>query len=386
MGALIASPEVGDSLVNVAPQMKKYSAGTDARSKSFISTLPERSNIFHRKLICSPDSDSINGTSRKELKETLPMQNCVYDEINNSTLRDCYNYQFPYYRSSKYSTQCSDTVLVKDVGVSCMLFYPDNPEEPVSETKTYLVKQLKREYNDLSDITNKITAYTKDILNHLSKKHQRKRSLFHNLVSSKHAIGSQYINSKGKLCLKLRLLSNTETQFSTHQIAKGSNGTACDDRNVKRESNNEYWKKQIVGNTKHEKEVQTLFIGEKTGTSTSSFSSKKSSSIYNYLTTRKRRSSNQMLKSTLINSYKDKNCKERLKTSKPVVFTNWKEISKSKRSKNNAPPVSNKSHEMIEMKETSSQTQSLNSKINNLLKTRFHTINIRIIKRTKKQV
>nr|XP_033322478.1 uncharacterized protein LOC117218299 isoform X2 [Megalopta genalis]XP_033322479.1 uncharacterized protein LOC117218299 isoform X2 [Megalopta genalis] len=366
--------------------MKKYSAGTDARSKSFISTLPERSNIFHRKLICSPDSDSINGTSRKELKETLPMQNCVYDEINNSTLRDCYNYQFPYYRSSKYSTQCSDTVLVKDVGVSCMLFYPDNPEEPVSETKTYLVKQLKREYNDLSDITNKITAYTKDILNHLSKKHQRKRSLFHNLVSSKHAIGSQYINSKGKLCLKLRLLSNTETQFSTHQIAKGSNGTACDDRNVKRESNNEYWKKQIVGNTKHEKEVQTLFIGEKTGTSTSSFSSKKSSSIYNYLTTRKRRSSNQMLKSTLINSYKDKNCKERLKTSKPVVFTNWKEISKSKRSKNNAPPVSNKSHEMIEMKETSSQTQSLNSKINNLLKTRFHTINIRIIKRTKKQV
>ncbi|XP_078041122.1 uncharacterized protein LOC144472173 isoform X3 [Augochlora pura] len=355
MGALIASPEVGDSLVNGAPQMKKYPAvNDDDRTKSLISTTPERNNVLHGRLIRSPDSNSIN--------------------------------DFPYYRSSKYSTQCLDTVLVKDVGVSCMLFYPDILEEPVPETKNDLVKQLRREYNDLSNITNKITAYTKDILNHLAKKHQRKHGLLHNLVSSKHAITSQYVNSKGKLCLKLRLLSNNGIQLSTCQIAEECNCTDCDDRNVENESNNEYSKKQIVGNTKHEKEVQTLFVGENIETSTSSFLSKRSSSIYNYLTTRKKKSSNEILKSTLLSSYKNKNCKEHSKKSKTTIFTNWKEISKARRSRNNTPRVSNKSHETIEMKETGSQTQSLNSKINNLLKTRFHTINIRIIKRTKKQV
>ncbi|XP_078041104.1 uncharacterized protein LOC144472173 isoform X2 [Augochlora pura] len=387
MGALIASPEVGDSLVNGAPQMKKYPAvNDDDRTKSLISTTPERNNVLHGRLIRSPDSNSINDVSKREYKESLLMQNYVYEEINNSTLRDCYNYQFPYYRSSKYSTQCLDTVLVKDVGVSCMLFYPDILEEPVPETKNDLVKQLRREYNDLSNITNKITAYTKDILNHLAKKHQRKHGLLHNLVSSKHAITSQYVNSKGKLCLKLRLLSNNGIQLSTCQIAEECNCTDCDDRNVENESNNEYSKKQIVGNTKHEKEVQTLFVGENIETSTSSFLSKRSSSIYNYLTTRKKKSSNEILKSTLLSSYKNKNCKEHSKKSKTTIFTNWKEISKARRSRNNTPRVSNKSHETIEMKETGSQTQSLNSKINNLLKTRFHTINIRIIKRTKKQV
>ena len=49
------------------------------------------------------------------------------------------------------------------------------------ETKT-LVKHLKKEYNDLTSITNKITTYTKDILSHLSKKNQRKHPLLKDLV------------------------------------------------------------------------------------------------------------------------------------------------------------------------------------------------------------
>ncbi|XP_076646166.1 uncharacterized protein LOC143355319 [Halictus rubicundus] len=384
MGALIASPEAGDSLVNVTPQMKKYSAITDDHSKSFISTMSERDNVLHRSLIRSTNFNSVNGVNKREYEEALLMHNYACDKISNSTLReDC---QFPYYRCSKYYSQCSDTVLVKDVGVSCTLLNQYSPDVPDSEAKNYLVKQLKREYNDLSNITNKITAYTKDILNHLSKKHQKNHGLVQNLVTSKHAIASQYVDSKGNLCLKLRLSSNTETQCSKHQIAEKPNNTAIEDKNVVEELNHEYSRKQIVDDTKHEKEVQTIFIGEKAATSTSSFLSQKTSSIYNYLTTRKKRSSNEMLKSSLISSYKNNNCKEHFKRSNPVVFTNWKEISKSRRLKNNVPPTTyNKSHETIEIKGTSTQSRSLNSRIHNILNTRFHTINIRIIKHTKKQ-
>ncbi|XP_076289293.1 uncharacterized protein LOC143213386 [Lasioglossum baleicum] len=380
MGALIASPEAGDSLVNVTPQVKKYSAITDDHSKSFISTMSERDNVLHRSLIRSTNFNSVNGVNKREYEEALLMHNYACDKISNSTLReDC---QFPYYRSSKYYSQCSDTVLMKDVGVSCMLLNSYCPDVPVSEAKNYLVKQLKREYNDLSNITNKITAYTRDILNHLSKKHQKNHGLTQNLVTSKHAIASQYVDSKGNLCLKLRLSSN-KTQCSKHQIAEKTNNTANDDENVVEELDHEYSKKEIVHDTKHEKEVQTLFIGEKAATSTSSFLSRKTSSIYNYLATRRKRSSNETIKS----SYKKNNRKENFKRSNPVVFTNWKEISKSRRLKNNIPPTTcNKSRETIEIKGTSSQAQSLNSRIHNILNTRFHTVNIRIIKHSKKQV
>lgn len=77
-------------------------------------------------------------------------------------------------RSSKNDGQFPDAVLVKDVGISCMLLNQSVPKISIPEANSYLVKQLKREYNDLSNITSKITAYTKDILNNLSKKNQRK--------------------------------------------------------------------------------------------------------------------------------------------------------------------------------------------------------------------
>lgn len=72
-------------------------------------------------------------------------------------------------------------MLVKDVGVSCMLLKQNTFEIQLPQTKT-LIKHLKKEYNDLTDIANRITTYTKDILSHLPKKNQRKHQLLKNLV------------------------------------------------------------------------------------------------------------------------------------------------------------------------------------------------------------
>ncbi|XP_076226133.1 uncharacterized protein LOC116426481 [Nomia melanderi] len=338
MGTLIASPEAGDALVNIIPQMKEYCI-TGNHSKNFNYEMSGRDNIVRRSLICSFDYNNKNDTNENDCEGGLLMQNDICDEISSDIVTD--TCQFPYYRSSKHCTQCSDTVLVKDVGISCKLLSQNGHETSISETKSYLVEQLKREYSDLFNITNKITAYTKDILQHLSKKDQKKQGLFQNLVSSKHAVASQYVNSEGNLCLKLRLLNNTETQ-STRQTVKKYNDTTSHKGNIVEKPKNEYCnfltrlyttKNQIVYNTKHKKEAQTIFLGRKVKTSTSSFSSQKTSSIYNYLTMRKRKSSNEMLKSTLINNYKNNDHKEHLKQCSSITFTNWKEISKSKQSK-----------------------------------------------------
>lgn len=78
------------------------------------------------------------------------------------------------YRSDK-TNGSRDTVLVKDVGVSCSLLKENAVDPGVSITgfENYLVKQLKLEYKELSDITRKINAYTKDILSSLASRYKR---------------------------------------------------------------------------------------------------------------------------------------------------------------------------------------------------------------------
>lgn len=99
-------------------------------------------------------------------------------------ITNAYKYIYIYlfiYRSNTSDSKCPDAVLVKDVGVSCMLLKQNTFEIQLPQTKT-LIKHLKKEYNDLTDIANRITTYTKDILSHLPKKNQRKHQLLKSLV------------------------------------------------------------------------------------------------------------------------------------------------------------------------------------------------------------
>lgn len=90
--------------------------------------------------------------------------------------------------------------------------------------------------------------------------------------------------------------------------------------------------------SKFEKDIQTEILKKNVEVSTTNSSAPSTSSIYNYLTMRKRRTT----------SGSNKDHKENLKRCEPVIFTNWKEISKSKRSKIKASSViSDESEEMV---------------------------------------
>ncbi|XP_076397439.1 uncharacterized protein LOC105663046 isoform X3 [Megachile rotundata] len=392
MGALIPSPEAGDASV-IIPQMKKCSI-TDDSSKSFVS-MSERDIVNQRSLMSASTYNCINDVDKVAYKHMILMGDSVFDEMSNSTIYD--KCQFPYYRFP-------DAVLVKDVGVSCMLLDEDTPVIHIPETKT-LIKQLKKEYNDLSDITNKITTYTKDILGQLRKKDKRKRELLQHLMASKHAISSQYIDDKGNLCLKLRLLSNTGTQYTPEHILKNLEDALKDKcvakkLHCKRSSTQILHKDKtptlkIREKSKHEKDVQTEIHKEDMETSTIDSSSPSSSSVYNYLMMRKGKASSGKLKavSTKLDDAEkywnnktrsnNKDCKEHLKRCDPVIFTNWKEISKSKQSKIKASSViSDESQEMTTTKKATSQCNR--NIINNLPNTKIHSVNIRIVKQRKR--
>jgi len=74
--------------------------------------------------------------------------------------------------------------LVKDVGISCNLLNKNaiEPDISISGVENYLIKQLKLEYNELSNITRKLNAYTKDILSNLTSRRRRKDQVFEKLV------------------------------------------------------------------------------------------------------------------------------------------------------------------------------------------------------------
>lgn len=79
------------------------------------------------------------------------------------------------YRSNR-TDGLQDAVLVKDVGISCNLLNKNTIKSDISISgvENYLIKQLKLEYNELSNITRKLNAYTKDILSNLASRCRRK--------------------------------------------------------------------------------------------------------------------------------------------------------------------------------------------------------------------
>ncbi|KAK1118952.1 hypothetical protein K0M31_013723 [Melipona bicolor] len=232
MGVLIAPPEAGDASINIIPQMKKYSAIPGKSSESLIPAMSERNVTNRSALMIASNYDSTNNINKDAHRHTVLMDDNMFDKMSSSTIHD--SCQFPYYRSNK-SDKCTDAVLVKDIGVSCKLLNQNTSKMSLPETRI-LVKHLKKEYNDLTSITNKITAYTKDILSHLSKKNQRKHPFLKDLIASKHAIASQYVDTKGNLCLKLRLFSNAETQCTVQQVVKNSDNILCKGKYVTKES------------------------------------------------------------------------------------------------------------------------------------------------------
>lgn len=90
-----------------------------------------------------------------------------------------------HYRSNR-TNGFQDAVLVKDVGVSCNLLNKNaiEPDISISGVENYLVKQLKFEYNELSNITKKLNAYTKDILSSLASRCKRKDQVLEKLVQN----------------------------------------------------------------------------------------------------------------------------------------------------------------------------------------------------------
>ncbi|OAD55866.1 hypothetical protein WN48_04249, partial [Eufriesea mexicana] len=177
MGVLIASPEAGDASVSIISEMKKHSAISAESSKNFIPAISERYNNNQSALMITSNYNSINNMDKDACKHTVLMENSTFDKMSSSRVHD--SCQFPYYSSP-------DAVLVKDVGISCMLLNQDIPEIPIPETRT--------------------------------------------LVASKHAISSQYIDSKGNLCLKLRLFSNAETQCDAQESTNNFNNILCTDK------------------------------------------------------------------------------------------------------------------------------------------------------------
>lgn len=86
-------------------------------------------------------------------------------------------------RSNK-TDSFQDAILVKDVGISCNLLNNNaiDSDITISGVESYLVRQLKLEYNELSSITRKINAYTKDILNTLASRCKRKDQILRKVV------------------------------------------------------------------------------------------------------------------------------------------------------------------------------------------------------------
>ncbi|CAK9803771.1 hypothetical protein ANTPLA_LOCUS3812 [Anthophora plagiata] len=393
MGVLIASPEAGDASGNIIPQIRKGTPIFDNSSKSFMPAISQRNMTNPNALISTSNYNSTNSMNREEYEQMILMENSI-DDMSTSTILD--KCQFPYYRSNRSGDRYSDAVLVKDVGVSCLLLNQNISEMPIPETKT-LVKQLKREYTDLSNITTKITAYTKDILDHLTTRNKRKHQLLKNLVTSKHAMASQYIDSKDNLCLKLRLFSNVGTQCTT-QTFYNSDDLLYKNKEKNRISEED---RTVYGEDvkrKYEKNVQTRIRKKHAETNTSNLSLHSISSVYNYLIMNKKETPNRLLNSELTkfdNTLKRRNhksfsdntdYKEHPKKCNPVVFTNWKEISKSKQSKNKTQTITSNALQKMEITKNKILQEKLlkPNTTNNAPNTKFHTVNIQIVKQNKK--
>ncbi|XP_032687546.1 uncharacterized protein LOC116851833 isoform X1 [Odontomachus brunneus] len=205
MCAISAPPEAGDASAIMSTRRKYSAISEDLKN---VSLSREDKNV-HVRCVPTTPLNSIPGSNVYE--EYALSRNDSWRRTSGDK-HDVIRYGFPYYRSNRSNTS-GDAVLLKDVGVSCRLLNDsaDDPDMPISGFESYLVRQLKLEYNELSSITKKINAYTKDILNNLASRCRKKDHVPRKLhVVSKHVMASQYTDEAGNPCLKLRFCDNAE--------------------------------------------------------------------------------------------------------------------------------------------------------------------------------
>ncbi|EFN84388.1 hypothetical protein EAI_13571 [Harpegnathos saltator] len=236
---------------------------------------------------------------------------------------------------SNRTNSFQDAVLVKDVGVSCKLLNDnvDEPDIPISGFESYLVRQLKLEYNELSSITKKINAYTKDILNNLALRYRRKDLVLRKLhVASKHVMASQYTDEMGNPCLKLRFCDNTKRKRRSSRNVLNNN---LSEKEIAKEMHEKYAntkKRRVQADKAFPKRILEL--------------SPKCSGLLlrNYLLMKREKVSSSGSKASLRKAeyiaLPGKPCRDRgvhkshrsFYASKcdPLVLTNWKEVSRRK--------------------------------------------------------
>ncbi|XP_015174028.1 PREDICTED: uncharacterized protein LOC107065137 [Polistes dominula] len=132
---------------------------------------------------------------------------------NSATSLPLESYGFPYYRSYRNGGRSQDAVLVKDIGISCTLLNEKISSSNFSKdsiVENYLVKRLKTEYNDLTEITKKISSYTNDIIRNLILRDRKKKEQVENKIikSQEQKIVNKKKTNEG--CVKLKLKSDAE--------------------------------------------------------------------------------------------------------------------------------------------------------------------------------
>ncbi|XP_025073471.1 uncharacterized protein LOC112552451 [Pogonomyrmex barbatus] len=215
--AISASPEAGDA-PGIMSARRKYSAisGSEDFKNAFLSRQDKNPIARYASTVLL---DSINVT-----KDYVPDEFAV---VQDDTIRKSSNIEnevdycgFSYYRTNK-SDGFQDAVLVKDVGITCNLLNKNaiEPDISISGVESYLVRQLKLEYNELSSITRKLNAYTKDILCNLASKCKRREQVRENLhVASKHVMASQCTDEAGNPNLKLRFRNDIKKKCGSLDV------------------------------------------------------------------------------------------------------------------------------------------------------------------------
>ncbi|KAL2729657.1 uncharacterized protein V1478_005947 [Vespula squamosa] len=187
----------------------------EAADKSTLSSRKDLSTKIKKK----NDKNNPNGRVNKDLSSDLISGSFLTDELRKSNDNDLVSsftslplesYGFPYYRSYKNGGRSQDAVLVKDIGISCtllnekMLSYNFSKDTIV---ESYLVKCLKTEYNDLTEITKKISSYTNDIIRNLILRDRKKKE---QIKSCNHKVLTEEETKESYL--KLRLKSDAEVR------------------------------------------------------------------------------------------------------------------------------------------------------------------------------
>ncbi|XP_018366011.1 PREDICTED: uncharacterized protein LOC108763145 isoform X2 [Trachymyrmex cornetzi] len=317
--AISASPEAGDAPISVTSSRRKYSTISRTRdSRNFLSRRDKNRIIRHASIV---PSNLINVARNYEGNSPLRKPCNIESEVDY--------YGFSYYRTDGFQ----DAVLVKDVGISCNLLNKNTVESDISISgiENYLIKQLKLEYNELSNITKKLNMYTKDVWNNLSLRCRRKEQLLEKLhVASKRVMAIQCTDEIGNPCLKLRSRNDTKRKC-------GSSDIDLDKSTVRKEIT----RKKMHGNNNTEK--RCVEFNKAFAKGFLELSSKCSGVLLrNYLIMKREKVSNNASKARLGKtgnfSLSGKLCEDHAtdrspkcfyaSKCNPLVFTNWQEISK----------------------------------------------------------